>query len=70
MDVLFFRCPSCPDGHGVVMNVTPSAPIDSSGRVWNVEQGRIGSLVGLTLSPSVIASCGFEVHVRNGMVEW
>jgi hypothetical protein len=75
-EALFFVCPICPDGHGIIVQWQGQS-IYPSGVIWQ----RTGStLDDLTFSPSIncdvvypdghLSECKFHGWVRNGGVEW
>jgi len=75
LDCLFFVCPSCPGGHGVMVSWQAPSLVDS-GYVWQ----KTGTTVeDITISPSIDCTksrdgkpsdCGFHGWVQNGMVRW
>lgn len=75
-DVLYFTCPLCPNGHGIVVSWEPPS-LFPSGAVWK-KTGT--SIADITIHPSINcdvpgkdgtpSSCKFHGWVQNGMVRW
>jgi hypothetical protein len=75
-EALFFVCPSCPSGHGIIVQ-WQGRSIYPSGVLW---QRTGATLDDLTLAPSINcdvplpdgtpSSCKFHGWVRGGHVEW
>lgn len=71
-DVLYFTCPLCPDGHGIMVSFKPPS-LFPSGAVW---QKTGETLEDVTISPSINCDvgpdspCKFHGWVRGGKVVW
>lgn len=70
-DILYFTCPVCPNGHGIVVSWVPPS-LFLSGAIWKKTGDSIDNI---TIHPSINcatkgSSCMFHGWVRNGKVSW
>lgn len=76
-EALFFICPLCPGGHGIIVQ-WQGRSIYKSGVIW---QKAGTTLTDITIAPSINcdvpdpesgtpSSCKFHGWVRNGVVQW
>lgn len=71
-DLLYFICPVCPNGHGIMVTWVPPS-IHIGGAIWS----KAGETVDdITITPSINcdvgpdSSCKFHGWVTNGVVRW
>lgn len=71
-DVLYFTCPVCPNGHGIMVSWLPPS-LFPSGALWSKEGTTIDDI---TIKPSINcdvgpdSSCRFHGWVTAGKVTW
>lgn len=71
-DVLYFECPVCPRGHGIMVSWLPPS-LFPSGAVWQKSGNTVDDI---TITPSINcdvgpeSSCKFHGWVTNGVVRW
>lgn len=70
LDVLYFVCPVCTNGHGIVVSWEPPS-LFPSGAIWKKSGSSIDDL---TITPSINCAigdgCTFHGWVRDGQVVW